>query len=193
MGLGTEVGGSFDRVEDDGDSDCAYALVVTAASDAHIRPVTAADLPDIRAMMREYQDWLGIDLSFQHFAEELASLPGDYGPPEGALFIASVDDRPVGMVALRRLSDDRCEMKRLFVRPMARGSGLGARLIDVVILEARQRGYREMVLDTLPVMTGAQRLYERAGFEEVAPYYDSPVPGTRFMARSLHASPRASR
>ena len=136
-------------------------------------------------MMWEYAAWLNVDLSFQKFAEEVDSLPGDYVPPAGGLFIARLEGAPAGMVALRKRDDVRAEMKRLFVRSSARGSGLGWALIQHVIAEARARRYRQMLLDTLPMMGDAQRLYERAGFTDVAPYYQSPIAGTRFLALEL--------
>jgi putative acetyltransferase len=153
--------------------------------DAVIRPALAADLPEIRELLREYQAWLGLDLEFQHFEQELHGLPGDYAPPSGALLIASLGEPTAGMVALRPAGGDVCEMKRLFVRPAARGHGLGAALAKRIIEEARLRGYREMLLDTLPVMQDAQRLYVALGFRDVAPYYPSPIPGTRYMALTL--------
>ncbi len=142
-------------------------------------------MPAIRALMREYAAWLGVDLSYQGFDRELDGLPGDYAPPDGALVIATVEDEPAGMVALRRLDANRCEMKRLYVRPSARRSGLGRALAERIVHEARRCGYREMVLDTLPVMARAQGLYEALGFRDIAPYYPSPVPGTRYMALVL--------
>ena len=143
------------------------------------------DFAAIRSLLAAYQRWLDLDLSYQHFAEEVAHLPGAYGDPEGALLIAHLDDQPVGMAALRRLDNERCEMKRLFVRTEARGLGIGKRLAERIISEARVRGYREMVLDTLPVMTDAQRMYSELGFVDIAPYYDSPIAGTRFMSLVL--------
>ena len=144
-----------------------------------------ADLADVRAMLQEYQAWVGVDLCFQNFARELATLPGDYAPPDGALFVARSATGLVGMIALRRRDADRGEMKRLFVRDTARGTGLGRRLAERVIVEARARGYREICLDTLPVMQDAQRLYTRLGFRDVEAYYPSPVVGTRFMSLGL--------
>ncbi len=138
-------------------------------------------------MLHEYAAWIGLDLSFQHFAQEVQGLPGDYEPPSGALLIARVDDEPAGMVALRRKSDARCEMKRLFVRSEARGLGLGHQLAERIIAEARARGYTEIILDTLPMMKDAQRMYERFGFVDIEPYYDSPVEGTRFMLLDLRS------
>lgn len=153
------------------------------------------DLASIRDMLREYEAWLGLDLTFQQFASELEDLPGAYAPPGGALLVARLDCAPAGMVALRpaptllqeepRGDERRCEMKRLYVRPQARGAGVGRLLVERVIGEARARGYREMVLDTLPVMAGAQQLYAALGFRDIAPYYDSPIAGTRYMALTL--------
>jgi GNAT superfamily N-acetyltransferase len=150
-----------------------------------IHPATPADLPDIRAMLAEYADGLGIDLSFQNFAREVRDLPGDYAPPAGALLIACLESAAIGMIAMRRRGPTRVEMKRLFVRPTARGTGLGRQLVEAIMAEARRAGYLEMCLDTLPSMADAQRLYERLGFHDVAPYYESPVPGTRYMSRTL--------
>jgi ribosomal protein S18 acetylase RimI-like enzyme len=145
----------------------------------------AVDLPAIREMLHEYAGWLKVDLCFQGFDAEVAGLPGDYAPPSGALLIARIDGHPAGMVALRRKDDDRCEMKRLFVREAARGLRLGCALAERIIAEGRARGYREMVLDTLPVMEDAQRLYVALGFRDIEPYYASPIAGTRFMGLSL--------
>ena len=150
-----------------------------------IEDATAADLDAIREMLHEYAEWLKVDLCFQNFEAEVAGLPGDYAPPSGALIIARIDDRPAGMVALRRKDDERCEMKRLFVRENARGVRLGRALAERIITEARTRGYREMVLDTLPVMQDAQRLYVALGFRDIEPYYVSPIGATRFMGLRL--------
>jgi putative acetyltransferase len=136
-------------------------------------------------MMLEYQQWLGVDLSFQHFAHEVESMPGEYAPPAGALFIALQDAEARGMIALRRLDRERAEMKRLFVRPAARGGGLGRALAQRVIEEARALGYREIVLDTLPVMHEAHRLYAALGFRPIPPYYASPIAGTTFLSLTL--------
>lgn len=143
------------------------------------------DLPAIREMLHEYAAWLAVDLAFQDFAREVRDLPGDYTPPAGALLVARLDDTPTGMVALRRADDNLCEMKRLYVRPIARGHGVGRQLVQRIISEARARGYREMRLDTLPIMTGAQQLYVAFGFRDIPPYYPSPLPGTRYMALVL--------
>ncbi|MFN2444068.1 MAG: GNAT family N-acetyltransferase [Vicinamibacterales bacterium] len=150
-----------------------------------IREARAGDLAAIRTLLDEYAAWLNLDLSFQDFAREYHDLPGEYGAPGGALLLATADDQPAGMVALRALRGGRCEMKRLYVRPSARGLSLGQRLVERILHEARVRAYREIVLDTLPVMQAAQQLYAAFGFRDVDPYYESPVPGTRFMGLQL--------
>lgn len=140
-------------------------------------------------MLEEYAAWLRVDLCFQDFAKELAELPGDYAPPRGDLYIAREGDATVGMVAFRAHPSGRAEMKRLFVRPQARGAGLGLALVARVIEGARAAGHKSMILDTLPVMSDAQRLYEQFGFRDIAPYYDSPIAGTRYMELDLTTRP----
>ena len=150
---------------------------------------TAADLGAVKRLFTAYASGLGIDLSYQGFDEELAGLPGKYAGPSGVLLIArGIDGEPLGCVALRPLDDaGRCEMKRLYVSPQARGSGLGKVLVDAIVKEATRIGYREMRLDTLPTMTGAISLYRKAGFLPIDPYYETPVAGTIFMGRRLDA------
>lgn len=148
----------------------------------------AADLPAVRAMLEEYAASLGIDLSFQDFVGELRNLPGDYAPPKGDLYIARFDGVTVGMVAFRGREHGRAEMKRLFVRPAVRGKRVGRALVEHVIHQARTAGYTHMILDTLPVMQEAQGLYEQFGFRDVAPYYHSPVAGTRYLELDLRQS-----
>jgi len=152
-----------------------------------IEPVrTATDLEAVSDLFRAYVASLGIDLAYQGFEQELATLPGKYAPPEGALLIAKNSaDEPVGCVALRPLSSGACEMKRLYVDPAGRGLGLGRALTDAIIAEAIRIGYREMKLDTLPTLTAAAELYRRTGFVPIPAYYDTPVEGTLFMALSL--------
>ncbi|OWK45727.1 GNAT family N-acetyltransferase [Fimbriiglobus ruber] len=152
-----------------------------------IRSATdAASLPVVRALFREYADSLGIDLGFQHFADELAGLPGQYAGPTGCLLLALADDHPAGCVALRPLADGACEMKRLYVRPPYRGSGLGRRLAERVIREARDLGYRRVRLDTIPPLMGnAVTLYRGLGFEAISPYCDNPIPGALFLELRL--------
>jgi putative acetyltransferase len=135
-----------------------------------------------RELFLEYSDSLGIDLCFQNFEKELADLPGSYALPDGRLLLLSHDDRLAGCVCLRRIGDGTCEMKRLYVRPEFRGLGLGKALTLKIIEEAREIGYAQMRLDTLPpIMDDAIRLYRSLGFSEIAPYYDNPVEGALFM------------
>ncbi len=138
-----------------------------------------------RALFREYADSLGIDLAFQNFEQEMARFPRGYLSPEGALYLAQADDATIGCVAVRRLERDLCEMKRLYVRPEARGGGLGRRLAETALEAGRQLGYRRMRLDTLPSMDAARELYADLGFREIAPYYDNPIKGTRYMELDL--------
>ena len=144
-----------------------------------------SDLPGVRELLREYADGVGVPLDFQDFEREVAELPGAYTRPRGALFVARYGGMLAGCVALRPLDGDACEMKRLFVRPAARGLGLGERLADAIVAEARRLGYARMRLDTLPTMGAAQGLYERLGFVDIAPYTDNPVAGTRFLELQL--------
>lgn len=161
---------------------------------AIIRPATLGDIPEVRAMLVEYAAWINLDLAFQEFQSEIDRLPGAYAPPAGALLVAetarSVDSAQgqpplVGVIALRRVDQDTCEMKRLYVRPAARGTGLGQALVNLLLDEARQRGYGSIVLDTLPAMGAAQAMYEWLGFTDIPPYYDTPIVGTRFMSKKL--------
>jgi carbonic anhydrase len=138
-----------------------------------------------RELFLEYAAALGVDLCFQGFDDELAGLPGAYTRPGGRLVVAKVDGAAVGCVALRPLNGGACEMKRLYVRPEARGLGVGRALAVAAIDAAREEGYERMRLDTLPQMVEAQPLYASLGFREIEPYYDSPVPGTRFLELTL--------
>jgi ribosomal protein S18 acetylase RimI-like enzyme len=145
----------------------------------------AADMDTVRTLFREYQAGLGVSLCFQDFETELAGLPGKYADPSGCLLLAEADGKAAGTVALRDLGDGICEMKRLYVRPAARGLGLGRRLAASVVDEARKRGYRAMRLDTLPQLEAAIGLYASMGFAEIGNYCDNPIPGARFFELAL--------
>jgi GNAT superfamily N-acetyltransferase len=149
--------------------------------------LSAADFEACRELFVEYQRALGVSLCFQGFDAELAGLPGDYAPPRGRLLLALHRGKPAGCVALRPLFHRDAEMKRLYVRPPHRGSGLGRMLALRVIDFARALGYETLKLDTLPQMLAAQRMYEKLGFRDTAPYNDNPVAGVRFMALDLRA------
>lgn len=145
----------------------------------------ASALRACRELFVEYQRELGVSLCFQGFERELDGLPGDYAPPRGALWIATVGPRPAGCVALRDLGGGDAEMKRLYVRPEGRGMGLGRALAEAAVERARALGYRGVKLDTLPWLAAALRMYARMGFVETAPYNDNPLAGVRFLALDL--------
>ncbi len=139
----------------------------------------------VRTLFLDYARGLGIDLDFQHFDAELETLPGKYAPPAGRLLLAWRDDAALGCVALRPIGGDTCEMKRLYVRPEARGMQLGRRLAERICDEARAAGYARICLDTLPTLLAARHLYESLGFEPVEPYVFNPLPGAMFLGRRL--------
>jgi GNAT superfamily N-acetyltransferase len=150
-----------------------------------------ADTPELvataRSLFREYAEAIATDLEYQGFAAELAGLPAPYAPPNGALLIAHADASVAGCVGLRPLDSRTGEMKRLYVRPAYRSSGVGRRLVEAAIQVARQAGYSALCLDTLPSMASAQALYHRLGFVEIPPYNSAHLPGTRFYALKLAA------
>ncbi len=152
-----------------------------------IAPVGAADIATIVALFRAYADGLGVDLCFQGFEEELATLPGKYAPERGGALLVARDAQgdAIGCVALRALGPGVCEMKRLYVAPAGRGLGLGRALAQAICEAGRELRYREIRLDTLPTMTEAHRLYASMGFAPTAPYYDNPVEGVLWLAREL--------
>jgi ribosomal protein S18 acetylase RimI-like enzyme len=147
--------------------------------------LSVEDVEEVRKLFREYQAAIGVDLCFQGFAEEMASLPGNYARPLGRLLLAAEGETVLGVVALRPLHGGDCEMKRLYVRPAGRGKGVGRLLAQTVLHEARVLRYGRIVLDTLPMMGEAQALYRSLGFVEIAPYYDNPIPGAKYMALKL--------
>jgi GNAT superfamily N-acetyltransferase len=152
---------------------------------AQVFRLDTSDLDDVRGLLREYAASLAFDLDFQGFDRELAGLPGAYDAPHGALLGARAGGTLAGCVALRRIDDERGELKRLYVRPEERRTGLGLALAEAAIDEARRLGYRRILLDTTPGMEKAQALYERLGFVDTEPYTQNPVPGTRFLALEL--------
>jgi len=153
-----------------------------------ISVATAADLSDVRALFLEYAASLEVDLAYQDFPREVAGLPGDYAPPRGCLLIARGDGAAIGCVAVRPIDADRCEMKRLYVRPVGRGRGLGRHLTEAAIAFGRAAGFRAMRLDTLPTMAAAQALYRELGFRTIPAYRSSPVAGNLYMELALGPS-----
>lgn len=147
--------------------------------------LSARDFDSVRELFLEYERSLGVDLGYQGFDAEVASLPGVYAPPRGALFIAFDGDVASGCVALRPLDERVCEMKRLYLRAALRGRGAGRALAQRVIDQARAIGYRTVRLDSLPGMKEAIALYETLGFTRIPAYYPSPVAGTVYMERPL--------
>ena len=153
------------------------------------RAASAAELAQAAAIFREYAVSLAVDLCFQNFEAELASLPGEYAAPTGLLLLAYVGGELAGCAALRSLSDvdyaNACEMKRLYVRPAFRRFGLGRTLAQALLDEARGVGYSAMVLDTLDEMESARELYASLGFEEIPPYYFNPIAGAHYLKADL--------
>ena len=157
---------------------------------------TPADIALARGLFVEYAQWLAVDLCFQGFDSELATLPGSYAPPRGRLLLAGTRAAAFGCIALRPLAHGACcagaatpsdgtaigEIKRLYVQPARRGEGWGHRLAEAAIADARAIGYRELKLDTLDWMADARKLYAKLGFRECPAYYDNPLPGVVYMA-----------
>jgi putative acetyltransferase len=153
-------------------------------------PVESPDhIEIVRSLFVEYQRAIGIDLCFQNFNDELANLPGEYTPPEGRLYMCHVGEIPGGCVALRKIDERTCEMKRMYVRPQFRGRHLGRLLAEKIIAEARTIGYEAMRLDTLPAMTEAIALYRSLGFRPTEAYRLNPHPGAIYMELLLGLPP----
>ncbi len=143
------------------------------------------DLPLVRQLFQEYAQSLEIDLCFQNFEDELATLPGKYAPPQGRLLLAWDSDQVLGCVALRPVDSTTCEIKRLYVKPQARGLQLGRHLAQRICDEAKDVGYRRICLDTLPTMSSAVHLYESLGFKYIEPYVFNPIKGAIFLGLEL--------
>jgi ribosomal protein S18 acetylase RimI-like enzyme len=162
-------------------SDSTGIAVSTAQSDSQ--------LEGSRLLFREYAKALGVDLCFQNFEQELALLPGEYAPPRGSLLVATVAGDYAGCCALRALDTtdyaNACEMKRLYVRPQYRGLGLGRKLVEAILDQARQAGFSCVLLDTLDDMEAARALYDDLGFEEIPPYYFNPIAGAHYLKVDL--------
>ncbi|MBD9394850.1 GNAT family N-acetyltransferase [Acidovorax sp. ACV01] len=149
------------------------------------RALFPADLPAVTAIFREYVHSPTADLGFQDYEQEFAQLPGKYAEPDGCILLAIVDGGVAGCAALRRVDGPSCELKRVYVRPAARGMDLGRQLVQRMLEVARQAGYARMCLDVLPEFVAAQRLYESLGFVPAEPVSFNPVPGTKFLALAL--------
>ena len=152
-----------------------------------VQAETPGQISQARELFLEYAQSLGFSLCFQNFDQELANLPGEYAPPAGRLLLAECAGQLAGCVALHRLDDTICEMKRLYLRPQFRGKGLGRTLADKIIAEARAIGYPSMRLDTVePVMRDAVAMYRKLGFREIAPYCKNPIAGALYMELQLN-------
>lgn len=156
-----------------------------------IRPaVFPSDLAAVVEIFTEYVRSPSVSLDFQGYAEEFASLPGKYAPPEGRLLLAVERDRVLGCAALRKVDDRICEMKRLYVRPEARGMALGRSLAEAIVKEARAAGYAEMRLDVLPEFEAARQVYRSMGFVPADAVSHNPIPGTAFLGLDLTSDGR---
>lgn len=142
-------------------------------------------LDEIRLLFREYANSLEIDLCFQDFEQELQSLPGKYSEPDGRMYIALLNDKVAGCIALRRFDQNSAELKRLYIRNGFRGLGISKRLIQRVIQDAMDTGYKSILLDTLETMKPAISLYTSFGFEEIESYYDNPIEGAKYFKLDL--------
>lgn len=156
------------------ESDKTYSKGVSGMIEI-IEAENPAQIEEVRLLFREYEKWIDLDLCFQGFEDELANLPGKYATPKGRLFLALADEKIAGCIALRKLEEEICEMKRLFVRQEFRSQNIGRLLIEKIISEAKALGYQKMRLDTYPQkMAKAVKLYESYGFQEIKPYYENP-------------------
>lgn len=151
-----------------------------------IKPIDSQETINLaKEILIEYEDAIGVDLSFQNFQGEVMGLPGKYAPPSGSFLLAFINGQLAGCVALRKNMEKVCELKRLYVRKEFRAHKLGEMLVEEVIEEAKRLGYDRIRLDTLPTMKAAQKLYEKFGFQDIEPYIYHPMEGTRYMELSL--------
>ena len=163
--------------------DCPFGAIHTVH---FIQAQSEEEITCASELLHEYVTWLGVSLCFQNFDDEVASLPGEYSPPSGRLLLAVEHDQIAGCIALREIGEGICEMKRLYLRPQFQGKGFGRALAERVIADAREIGYRQMRLDTLPgKMDHAIALYRSLGFREIPAYYNNPVVGATFMELTL--------
>ncbi|MFH0991122.1 MAG: GNAT family N-acetyltransferase [bacterium] len=150
-----------------------------------IEAVSEEEIKEVRELFQEYQRAIGIDLCFQGFKEELQRLPGDYAPPDGALLLGYEEDVVIGCVALRKLEEGICEMKRMYVRPLFKGKGYGRQLANAIINRAKEKGYLRMRLDTMSTMKEAIALYKSLGFKSITPYRFNPSDEAVYMELGL--------
>jgi putative acetyltransferase len=157
------------------------------------RAVIPCEITVIKDLFQEYAESLNFDLDFQDFREELETLPGKYGAPEGSILVAKENGETVGCVAVRPLGSEICEMKRLYVKPAHRGKKVGQELAVAIIEEAKRLGYKAMRLDTVEAMKEASALYRALGFQPIDAYYYNPLPGAMYFELKLLESnePRA--
>ena len=159
-----------------------------------IQAQTAMEIDAARNLFVEYAQSLGFSLCFQGFDQEVAHLPGHYAPPQGRLLLAVVDGKPAGVVAVRPLEDDVCEIKRLYVSPEYRGRGLGRQLADRVVEEAKKIGYSRMRLDSVADrMQTAIAMYREMGFAEIPPYRENPMSSVVYMELALTPNTKSER
>lgn len=143
-------------------------------------------IAETRKLFLEYEKWLDVSLCFQGFEQEVATLPGKYASPEGRLYIVKIGDKYSGTIALRKIEVGICEMKRLYLTSNTRGKGLGKKLVNLIIDDARKIGYKKMRLDTIEEkMPNAVDIYKKSGFRKIEPYYHNPNPHTLFMELDL--------
>lgn len=152
----------------------------------HIREAQfPSDQKAVVAIIREYAAWLDIDMGFQNFDEEMAHIDSKYRLPSGSLWVVQNGENLVGCIGFRHLDDGAAEVKRLYVQPAFRGQQLGGKLLRTVIDTTRRLGYQRLVLDTVPQTAASHGLYQRFGFQQIAPYYNGPTLATHFFGLSL--------